>query len=165
MPAQTDTSLLSIRRASKAYGGIPALIDAALDLRAGEVHALMGENGAGKSTLIKLLSGVTAANSMDVQLHGEPVTIHDPQRAFDLGLRFIHQELAIVPDLSAAENLYLSYPYPRRLGVLVNWRVLNRRAKGRAGRTGHHPYHADGADGQPQPRRPDAGQNCRRAGG
>ncbi|HYO87720.1 MAG TPA: sugar ABC transporter ATP-binding protein [Candidatus Limnocylindrales bacterium] len=128
MMTATETPLLSIRHASKAYGGIPALIDAALDLRAGEVHALMGENGAGKSTLIKLLSGVTPADTMEVLLRGQPVAIHEPQKAFDLGLRFIHQELAIVPDLSAAENLYLSYPYPRRWGALVDWRALNRRA-------------------------------------
>lgn len=136
MQTLTWTPLLSIRHASKAYGGIPALIDASLDLRAGEVHALMGENGAGKSTLIKLLSAVTSADSMEVFLRGEPVTIHDPQRAFDLGLRFIHQELAVVPDLSAAENLYLSYPYPRRLGLLVDWPTLNRRAKAVLGELG-----------------------------
>lgn len=136
MQISAEIPLLSVRHASKAYGGIPALIDASLDLRAGEVHALMGENGAGKSTLIRLLSAVTPADSMDVFLRGEPVTIHDPQRAFDLGLRFIHQELAVVPDLSAAENLYLSYPYPRRLGVLVDWPVLNRRAKAVLGELG-----------------------------
>jgi len=128
MNAIPETPLLSVRHASKAYGGIPALIDASLDLRAGEVHALMGENGAGKSTLIRLLSAVTPADSLDVMLRGQPVTIHNPQQAFDHGLRFIHQELAIVAEQSAAENLYLSHPYPRRLGVLVDWRALNRRA-------------------------------------
>jgi ABC-type sugar transport system ATPase subunit len=136
MHTTSETTLLSIRHASKAYGGIPALIDAALDLRAGEVHALMGENGAGKSTLIRLLSAVTPADSMEITLRGHSVAIHDPQRAFDLGLRFIHQELAIVPDLSAAENLYLSSPYPRRLGVLVDWRALNRRAQAVLGELG-----------------------------
>jgi ABC-type sugar transport system ATPase subunit len=122
-------SLFSITGASKAYNGIPALIDAALDLRAGEVHALMGENGAGKSTLIKLIAGVTAADSLHVEMRGQPVSIHTPQDAFRLGLRFIHQELNIVRQLSAAENIFLSQPYPTWAGMLVRWQALNERAR------------------------------------
>ena len=122
-------SLLSIRNASKHYGGTAALIDAALDLHAGEVHALMGENGAGKSTLIKLLAGVTQPDTMTVMLRGQRVSIHSSQDALSLGLRFIHQELNVVPQLSVAENIFLSQPYPRRFGVLVDWRRLNDAAR------------------------------------
>src|SRR4051794_37808914 len=104
MPAN---SLLTISGANKSYNGVPALIDVLLDLRSGEVHALMGENGAGKSTLIKLLAGVLSANSMQVTLRGRPTTIHSAQSAFDQGLRFIHQELNVVPQLSVAENIFL----------------------------------------------------------
>src|SRR5690349_6816390 len=123
------TSLLSISKASKTYGGVPALIDASLEILSGEVHALMGENGAGKSTLIKLLAGVTAPDSMLVKLHNQPIVINNPQDAFRLGLRFIHQELNIVPQLSVAENIFLSQPYPTRAGIFVNWHKLERDAR------------------------------------
>ncbi|MDX2138068.1 MAG: sugar ABC transporter ATP-binding protein [Chloroflexota bacterium] len=119
------TPLLSIRRASKHYGGTAALMDATLDLYSGEIQALMGENGAGKSTLIKLLAGVTQPDSMEVRLHDQPVPLRTPQDAYALGLRFIHQELTVVPQLSVAENIFIGQPYPRRLGTLVDWRRLN----------------------------------------
>jgi ribose transport system ATP-binding protein len=117
--------LLSISNASKTYGSSRALIEARLEILPGQVHALMGENGAGKSTLIKILAGVVAPDSAQIALSGQPVTIHSPQDAFNLGLRFIHQELNIVPQLSAAENIFVSLPYPRRAGFLVNWAKLH----------------------------------------
>lgn len=123
------TPLLSVRHAEKHFGGTPALVDAALDLLPGEVHALMGENGAGKSTLIKILAGVVNPDRAEIALSGQAVSIPNPQTAFDLGLRFIHQELAVVPQLSVAENLFLSHAYPRRAGFLVDWRRLNQSAK------------------------------------
>lgn len=125
---QTAPSLLTIQGANKSYGGIPVLIDASLDLRAGEVHALMGENGAGKSTLIKLMAGVVSPDSITITLRGQPAFISHPQAAFDLGLRFIHQELNVVPQLSVAENIFLGQKYPTYAGLLVNWRKLNERA-------------------------------------
>jgi len=124
-----SSALLSITGANKSYGGIPALIDASLDLGSGEVHALMGENGAGKSTLIRILAGVLPADSIHISLRGQPVTIHHAQAAFDLGLRFIHQELNVVPQLSVAENVFLGQTYPTYARVLVNWNKLNERAQ------------------------------------
>jgi len=124
-----STPLLTISKANKTYSGAPALIDASLELFGGEVHALMGENGAGKSTLIKLLAGVTMPDSMQLKMHGQPVVIQNPQGAFRLGLRFIHQELNIVPQLSVAENIFLSQPYPTRAGIFVNWRKLEQAAR------------------------------------
>lgn len=121
--------LLSVRHASKRYGGVPALIDAEIDVFPGEVHALMGENGAGKSTLIRLLAGVTAADKLDVAMRDRPVKITSPHAAFSYGLRFIHQELNIVPGLSVAENIFLGQPYPRRFRMLVDWPTLNDRAR------------------------------------
>ncbi|MCY3575081.1 MAG: sugar ABC transporter ATP-binding protein [Chloroflexi bacterium] len=115
---------LKIRRASKAYAGVPALIDAALDLYGGEVLGLVGENGAGKSTLIKLLAGLEAPDSLEARLNGARVTIPDSAAARRLGLRFIHQELAIVPALTVAENLFLNNPLPRLGGVFVNRAAL-----------------------------------------
>jgi ABC-type sugar transport system ATPase subunit len=125
----SSQNLLHITGANKSYSGVPVLIDAAIDLRAGEVHALMGENGAGKSTLIKLLAGFVSADSIRITMRGQPVTIHHPQAAFDLGLRFIHQELNIIPHLSVAENVFLSRPYPTHAGLLVNWSRLNQQAR------------------------------------
>jgi ribose transport system ATP-binding protein len=129
-------SLLTVTSANKTYNGIPALIDASLDLRAGEVHALMGENGAGKSTLIKILAGVLQPDSIQIHVGGRAATIHHAHAAFDLGLRFIHQELNIVPQLSVAENVFLSQRYPTFGGVLVNWNKLNERARSVLGQLG-----------------------------
>lgn len=121
--------LLSIRGMSKTYAGSPALLDAALDLLPGEVHGLMGENGAGKSTLIKILAGIVIPDSAQIIVDGQTVSIKNPADSFAAGLRFIHQELAVVPGLSAAENIFLGRPTPRRAGLLVNWRRLNAEAR------------------------------------
>ncbi len=120
---------LQIRRASKAYAGSPALIDAALDLRGGEALGLVGENGAGKSTLIKLLAGIETPDSLELRLNGARVSIADSAAARRLGLRFIHQELAIVPALNVAENLFLNNPLPRFGGLFVNRAALYRLAR------------------------------------
>jgi ribose transport system ATP-binding protein len=117
--------LLQIENASKRYGDVPALVDADLTLRRGEVHALIGENGAGKSTLIKIMAGVVTPDSARFQLNGQSITIHAPQDALAHGMRFIHQELSFVPELSVAENIFLGESYPRRLGVMVDWGRLN----------------------------------------
>lgn len=123
MPA--PQTLLTVRSANKTYGGIPALIDASLELLPGEVHALMGENGAGKSTLIKILAGVLTPDSIQLTIKDRPATINHAQAAYDLGLRFIHQELNVVQQLSVAENIFLGQPYPTYAGVFVNWNALN----------------------------------------
>ncbi len=125
----SSSPLMSIAGASKSYNGLPALIDVSLDLNGGEVHALMGENGAGKSTLIRLMAGVLPADAMHVTMRGQPVTIYSAQAAFALGLRFIHQELNVVPQLSVAENIFLSQQYPRWGGIFVHWNRLNRDAR------------------------------------
>ena len=120
-------SLLSIGHLRKAYGGALALKDASLELRAGETLALMGENGAGKSTLIKILAGAVAPDAGDIRIKGAQASLRSPEEAHQRGLRFIHQELNVVPGLSVAENIFLGRVYPRRLG-LVDWRALNARA-------------------------------------
>ncbi|MEO0562602.1 MAG: sugar ABC transporter ATP-binding protein, partial [Chloroflexota bacterium] len=122
------SSLFTIKNASKSYGDVPALVDAALALQPGEVHALVGENGAGKSTLIKIMAGVVAPDTATFTVNGETVQVHNPQDALHHGMRFIHQELSFVPELSVAENVLLGQPYPQRFGILVDWDTLNRRA-------------------------------------
>ncbi len=130
--------LLLVTHATKTYGSNRALSDARLEILPGQVHALMGENGAGKSTLIKILAGVVTPDSAEIALSGQPVTIHSPQDAFNAGLRFIHQELNIVPQLSAAENIFVSLPYPRRAGFLVDWPTLYRDAQDLLAHLGIH---------------------------
>jgi ABC-type sugar transport system ATPase subunit len=128
--------LLSIRDASKHYGDAHVLIDASLDLMPGTVHALMGENGAGKSTLIRILAGVVAPDSISIRIHGQPVHISDPQAAAAAGLRFIHQELNVIAPLSVGENLFIGRVYPRRLGLLVDWKRLADEARAALARLG-----------------------------
>ena len=105
-------SLLSIAGLSKSYGGVAALRDASFDVEAGEVHALIGENGAGKSTLIKILAGAVRADAGTIAVDGAPVSILGARDAHRLGLRFLHQELNVLPRLSVAENLFLGRAYP-----------------------------------------------------
>ena len=121
-------TLLSATGLSKSYAGVPALKAADLMLEAGQVHALMGENGAGKSTLIRILAGVERADAGRVQIDGRAAVIGSALAAHRLGLRFIHQELNIVPGLPVAENLLLGRAYPRRFGVLINWRAVREQA-------------------------------------
>jgi ABC-type sugar transport system ATPase subunit len=121
-------ALLSLSGLAKAYGGVPALRHASLELRAGEVHALMGENGAGKSTLIKILAGAVPPDAGEIRIAGELVAIASPADANALGIRFIHQELNIVPQLSVAENLFLSRAVPRRFAGFIDWKRLYARA-------------------------------------
>jgi ABC-type sugar transport system ATPase subunit len=118
---------LSITGLAKSYGPTRALTGAALDLRGGEVHALMGENGAGKSTLIRILAGLEQPDAGTILLDGTPLPLGTPAAATAAGFRFLHQELQIVPALSVAENMHLARPYPRRMG-LVHWSALHRAA-------------------------------------
>jgi ribose transport system ATP-binding protein len=121
-------SLLSIAGLSKSYGGVAALCDASFDVDAGEVHALIGENGAGKSTLIKILAGAVRADAGTIAVDGAPVSILGARDAHRLGLRFLHQELNVLPRLSVAENLFLGRAFPTRIFGLIDWRALHDRA-------------------------------------
>ena len=122
-------SLLSLAGLSKFYGSGTALRDASLVVEAGEIHALMGENGAGKSTLIKSLAGVVQADRGAIRLDGRPVSIGSAREAHRLGLRFLHQELNVLPRLSVAENLFLGRPYPHRSSGLIDWEALRTRSR------------------------------------
>ncbi|HEY0957372.1 MAG TPA: sugar ABC transporter ATP-binding protein [Roseateles sp.] len=110
--------LLEARDLSKAFGGVTVLQGISFDVQAGEVHALMGENGAGKSTLMKILAGVHTADAGQVLLDGRAIRPASPRDAQDLGIALIHQELQLMPDLSAAANVFIGRE-PRRLGGLV----------------------------------------------
>ena len=113
-PALRGRPVLSLRGLTKTYGGVPVLRDVDLDVAAGEVHALLGENGAGKSTLIKILSGVVTPDAGSVEVDGVDAGHLTPHRAAELGVATLHQELAVVPGLSVAENVLLGRRPPRR---------------------------------------------------
>lgn len=90
---------------TKQFPGTLALDHAQLELQAGEIHAVIGENGAGKSTLMKILSGVTSADSGEIRFEGHPVKPRSPREALKLGIAIVHQELSLVPTLTVAENI------------------------------------------------------------
>ncbi len=100
---------------SKAFGATQALADVSLALRKGEIHALVGENGSGKSTLMNVIAGVHRPDAGTLTLRGVPFAPRNPLHARDAGVGMIHQELALCPDLSVAENIVLGLE-PTRLG-------------------------------------------------
>ncbi len=118
---------LVLEGVAKAYGATLALRSASVSLQGGEIHALMGENGAGKSTLIRVLAGLERADAGQLTLDGVALRLTGPQDAAAAGLRFLHQEVQVVPGLSVAENMHLAHPLPQRWG-LVDWRRLYRAA-------------------------------------
>lgn len=119
---------IEVHGMSKQFPGVRALDDASLLIRPGEVHGLVGENGAGKSTLIKILAGAQRADSGTIRMEGEPVEIASEADADALGLRFIHQDVALVQRLTVAENLFLGKRLPRR-GPFVSRRQAVARSR------------------------------------
>jgi ribose transport system ATP-binding protein len=115
--------VVEMRGIVKAFPGVLALNRVDIQLRPGEVHVLLGENGAGKSTLVKVLSGAHRLDSGEILIDGKPVTIANPQDAFDLGLQFIYQELNLVKNLTVARNLFLGNE-PRIVRGIVDDRRL-----------------------------------------
>jgi ribose transport system ATP-binding protein len=120
-----DTPLLELRDITKSFPGVQALQGAQFTLRAGEVHALLGENGAGKSTLVKILSGVYAPEAGAILLDGRAVQILNPTHAQKLGISPVHQELQVEPYLSVAENIFLGRQPTGRWGVVDTRRMLS----------------------------------------
>jgi ribose transport system ATP-binding protein len=116
-----------LRGISKSFTGVRVLEGVDFSVREGEVHALVGENGAGKSTLMNIVSGVEPAGAGEILFDGQPVRLRGPRDAQALGISFVHQELALVPHLSAAENIFLGR-HPAR-GGWVAWREIYDRAR------------------------------------
>ena len=119
--------LLSMRGIDKAFGGVPALCGAGINILPGEVHALIGQNGAGKSTLIKILTGVYRRDAGTVLFDGSERHITSPRNAQDTGISTIYQELNLVPLRSVTENVVMGYE-PKQFGM-VNWREANKRTR------------------------------------
>ena len=108
---------------TKNFGGVRALRGVNFEVQTGEVHALVGENGAGKSTLMRVLGGEMAPSSGEIRIDGARVDFRGPREARAHGIAIIHQELALAPDLSVAENIFLG-----ELSPVISWRTLRRRA-------------------------------------
>ncbi|GAB4347161.1 MAG: sugar ABC transporter ATP-binding protein [Oricola sp.] len=123
------TNLLEMREITKEFPGVRALDRVSLSVRKGEIHAVCGENGAGKSTLMKVLSGVYPAGSFDGEIvfEGEPIAFRDIRDSENLGIIIIHQELALVPQLSIAENIFLGNECAR--GGVIDWHETNNRTE------------------------------------
>jgi ABC-type sugar transport system ATPase subunit/ribose/xylose/arabinose/galactoside ABC-type transport system permease subunit len=114
---------------SKSFPGVRALDDVSLSLRAGSIHALLGENGAGKSTLINILGGVLKADAGEIRVDGTPVVFADARAARRQGLAVVHQEVDLFPELSVAENIGLEQGLPCNCLGLVDWSRLGRHAR------------------------------------
>jgi rhamnose transport system ATP-binding protein len=128
--------VLELRHMRKAFGGLVALHDASLALRAGSVHALVGENGAGKSTLIKIVAGVYQPDAGEIFLDGSPAVIQNPAVARDAGVAVIYQEPTLFPDLNVAENIFMGrHPVGGRLRR-IQWRRLRQDVRGLLARVG-----------------------------
>src|SRR5687768_4646961 len=114
----SDSTILEMTGISKGFPGVKALSDVSLRVRAGSVHALMGENGAGKSTLMKILAGMFRPDSGTIRLGGETVVMNGAGDALALGVAMIHQELSPVPELTVAENIFLGRELRNRWGLV-----------------------------------------------
>jgi len=121
--------LIQMEGIMKEFPGVLALNDCRFDLRAGEVHALMGENGAGKSTLMKILTGVYQKDAGTIELKGQPVELSNPKAAQDVGISMIHQELNLAPDLTVAQNIFIGREPRRKLRLFLDDRALHRQVK------------------------------------
>jgi ribose transport system ATP-binding protein len=125
---KTQATVLEMQHISKGFPGVQALRDVQLDVRRGEIHALMGENGAGKSTLMKILAGIYHPDSGTIKIDGQLVNIDTPKKAKALGISIIHQELQLAPNLSVAENISMGRE-PHSVGGWLDRRTLNRAAQ------------------------------------
>lgn len=121
--------LLELQDISRSFVGVPALGGAHLEVREGEVHALVGENGAGKSTLMKIISGSLRPDSGTLRWRGQPVQFTTPRQAAARGIALAHQEPLLAPHLTVGENLFLGHEPGRAGGVLLDHKALESRAR------------------------------------
>ncbi len=126
-PNTSSEALLEMRKVTKRFPGVVALSEVDFDMRAGEVHALVGENGAGKSTLIKILAGVYQPDSGEMTFRQQRYAVSTPRQARDAGIVTIHQELNLVAQMSVTENIFLGTELQR--GPLLDRQTMHARAR------------------------------------
>ena len=112
---------------TKSFGQVQALKGVQLDLRAGEVHALMGENGAGKSTLMKILTGIYEKDQGEILYKGKLIQFKKPKEAIDAGVVIVHQELNMINHISVAQNIFIGRE-TLKMGILIDDKDINQRA-------------------------------------
>jgi ribose transport system ATP-binding protein len=125
--AAMDEIILKMQGIQKYFPGVHALDNAQLEVRAGEVMALVGENGAGKSTLMKILTGIYSKDGGTIEYFGKEVEIHSPRDAQELGISIVHQELNLMQHLTVAENIYIGRESTK--GPLLDKAAQNKRTQ------------------------------------
>src|SRR5436305_12907064 len=123
----SNQALLRALDIHKSYAGVHALQGASIELRGGEVHAIISANGAGKCTLIKIITGAVEPDDGEIQLNGNTLTHNSPRLAKQLGIAAIYQQPALFPELSVAENIAIGLEKSSLLGR-IDWRVRRQRA-------------------------------------
>src|SRR3990172_2411621 len=121
--------LLALRGVSKRYGGGQGRGGVDLDVRPGEVHALVGENGAGKSTLLKILSGAVIPDAGDIRFAGAPLPTGSPRASEACGIATIYQEFSLVPALTATQNIFLGHETSVPGRGAARWAAMRARAR------------------------------------
>jgi simple sugar transport system ATP-binding protein len=124
----TDAPLLELRGITKRFPGVLANDDVSLDLRRGEVHALLGENGAGKSTLMNILYGLYTPDEGQILLGGAPIEVGSTKAAIEHGIGMVHQHFMLIPVMTVAENIVLATE-PRHAGVLLDYDAARKRVR------------------------------------
>ena len=114
-------TILNMQGISKSFGGVHALVDVHLDVKRGEIHALLGENGAGKSTLMNILTGVVPMDKGHIEFDGKTYTQPTIRQMEEAGIAFVHQELSVINDLTVYENIFLNRE------IRNKWHVLNKK--------------------------------------
>jgi ABC-type sugar transport system ATPase subunit len=129
--AATQPDAIRVEHVSKSFGVVTALIDVSLHLAKGEVLGLVGDNGAGKSTLIKILTGFMRPDSGTIFINGEEVVIRSVDHARSLGIDTVYQDLALVPSLSVAHNMFLKRELTHGIGPIrfLDNREMRKRAR------------------------------------
>ena len=124
-----NQTIFSCEGIYKSFGGVKALKNVKLEVRKGEIHALLGENGAGKSTLMKIVIGLHGADAGKMMFDGKPYVGVNPAKAAEAGISMIHQELNVVPKLTIAENIFLHREDKRHNTIFLNSKKTNQKAK------------------------------------
>ncbi|MFJ1753562.1 ATP-binding cassette domain-containing protein [Kitasatospora sp. NPDC088134] len=124
----TDGTVLALRGVSKRFGAVQALTDIELEVRPGEVVALVGDNGAGKSTLVKTIAGVNQPDEGVIEWQGRPVSIHRPQDAQQLGIATVYQDLALCDNLDVVGNLFLGREL-KQFGLVLDEVAMEQRSR------------------------------------
>lgn len=131
-PSNRDLPVLRLKNVSKRFGAVTALDDVSIELFHGETLAVVGDNGAGKSTLLKIMSGVHTPDTGAIEVDGKPVTFDSPGKARESGIEAVYQDLALVDDMSVAENMFLGREEmkPGLLGALgiIDHRAMREKA-------------------------------------